>query len=168
MHQPGHRPAPAHPPQPRSGAFAAPGLSLLWNSSETSECGEVLVSEKSLNTNIKALQDELPTLTPPGPPQKNPKPKQTTHIFYAKRNSASVSPQKIILGKVLPGKGSNPHEQARCYYNRCLPPFAHTQDHLQASDVPEGEAPSQRHPRGLATLPSLSWDKPPTVVVRAL
>lgn len=124
--------APAHSSSHAQGPFAAPGLSLLWNSSRTSKCSEVLVSEKSLNTNIKAFEMNYPLLHPL--PKTN---NQTTHTSYAKKPSASVFPQKTILGKVLPGKGSNPHEPAQCYFNRCLPPSAHTQDHLQASDVPE-------------------------------
>lgn len=48
-----------HLPTPSShaqGPFAAPGLSLLQNSSGTPKCREVLVSEKTLNTNIKAFE----------------------------------------------------------------------------------------------------------------
>lgn len=69
------------------------------------------MSEKSLNTNIKVFEINYP------PPTKTSKQtnKQPTP-FMQKNPSASVSPQKIILGEVLAGKGSNPREKAQCYY----------------------------------------------------
>lgn len=116
-------PAAAYPSSHTQGPFAAPGLSLLWNSSGTSKCREVLASEKSLNTNIKAFEINYPFHHSPS---KTNEQSNNPHHLCKKNPSASVSPQKIILGKVLPRKALIPkRKHDATITDVCLPVHTH-------------------------------------------
>lgn len=144
-------PAPAQPSSQAQGHFAAPGLSLLWDRGRTSKRSEVLVSEKSLNTNMKAFGMNYP-LSYPLPKTSN----QTTHTSYAKNPLFQFSQRKSYLGRFFQGKALIPMSQHDATTTDvCLP--LHTHRTICKYQMCLG------HPRGLAALPSLSWNKPPTV-----